>query len=209
MWTQYAGADLSSYTIASWWVLGIMTVFMPIADYERPVTLPLPVSQMSCFRANNISPGSTQVSDLPLQPSTPLDTSQLGNIANSSSPGNTTSTSSAYPVPTAMKMISVGAIVGIIIGVVAVIALIVGAIFFIRRRRARSAGFLPRDMRTSQGDHSDLLDRNGSVEAPHMNIVYEMAAPKQMMELQGRSKPAAVELPAETMYPPQYQASLR
>jgi hypothetical protein len=42
-----------------------------------------------------------------------------------------------------------------------------------------------------------------------MNIVYEMAAPKQMMELQGRSKPAAVELPAETMYPPQYQASLR
>jgi hypothetical protein len=41
-----------------------------------------------------------------------------------------------------------------------------------------------------------------------MNTFYEMPAPKQMMELQGLTKQAPVELPAETTYP-QYKPSLR
>jgi hypothetical protein len=196
MWTQYAGAELAAYTIASWWVLGIMTVFLPIADYARPVTLPVPVSQMSCFRAKTFSPGSDVVVELPPQPSVALNTSSLGTLTNSSSSGNTTAGTQSMPV----KMVSAGAIAGIVIGVVAVLALIGGVVFLLRRKRTGSKGVPTRGTRNSQGDHSDLLDRDASVEAPHMNTLYEMPAPKQMMELQGRSRQAAVELPADSTY---------
>lgn len=86
----------------------VLTVFLPIADVERETTIQTANAALSCPRVTQINEGSLQTPPLP------------------------------EPTPVGGSSLSGGAIAGIVIGVLAAIAIVLGALwfFYFRKRRA-------------------------------------------------------------------------
>jgi hypothetical protein len=189
IWTQIGAADSDTYTLSTWWITGILTVFLPIADYARPVTLPQATAVATCLRANTVEPGSLAPFDAPLP--TPLSTS--------SSPNNGTTSTANGSDGSSSKALSTGGIVGLAIGVCAGLLLIALGAFlcFRKRRRQRQVSAAASSHGSVEMDgKSSLLQHRFPSEAPNLNTFYEMSSHHHAAELPSKSAMAPVELPA-------------
>jgi hypothetical protein len=126
MWSTFEASNPAFYAVMYWQVIPLITTFMPIANSARPVSLSFAQSVMSCLRAKNVNKGSEVPPDAPAP--TP--------VGSSGSSSNTTLISSYSAQNTTNAMLSGGAIAGIAIGAIGGIALVVGLVLFIRKRRA-------------------------------------------------------------------------
>jgi hypothetical protein len=184
IWNQFGTADQATYELGNWWVTGLLTVYLPIADYARPVTLPSPTTIATCLRASNISAGSYVPPDAPAPEDIPVSSSNAG--SNSTFMANT------------VRSPSGGGIAGIAIGIIIGILGVAIAVLLIRRhrlkqRRDSTTGTARTD--SSEMEGKSTLLQSAPAEAPNMNAFYEMSSPQYAAELQDKSFQAPVELP--------------
>jgi hypothetical protein len=204
VWNQFGGADNATYTLGNWWVTALLTTYMPIADYARPVTLPAAVTFATCLRADNVS------ADSYVPPDTPSPTA----LSNAGSPfgtnnNNTSSSANTADVVPMNRGLTGGAIAGIAIGII--IGILIGAAlaFLVFRRRQRkqkerqdSTGTARTASSSAEMEGKSTLLRQAPSEAPNMNAYYEMSSPQYTAELPNKSFQAPVELPAQELYDP-------
>jgi hypothetical protein len=195
VWNQFGAADNASYELGTWWVTGLLTVYLPIADYARPVTLPAPTTLATCLRASNVTAGSW----------VPPNAGQPSDISDTGSGSGFGYTTSANP----NRGLTGGAIAGIVVGIVIGIAVGVALAFLLFRRRQRkhqqrqdSTGTGRTASSSAEMEGRSTLLRTAPSEAPHMNAYYEMSSPQYTAELHNKSFQAPVELPAHTQYDP-------
>ncbi|KAF7194555.1 Carcinoembryonic antigen-related cell adhesion molecule 1 [Pseudocercospora fuligena] len=190
MWSQYGAATQENYYYANYFVAPLITAFMPIADYARPITLASAKSFMTCIRNNRLNPGSEPVPPAPSP--TPIDTS--AGSSNSSSNSTGSATTSPTSGSSSGGGLSGGAIAGIVIGVIAGLALLAGAAFFLLRKRKGS--------RAAEVDGSIGRESKGLVEAPHNASISEMdAASPAAQEMSSSKGWHAAELPGQEGQP--------
>lgn len=195
MWSQFGDGNSLTYTYANWWVMGLITAFMPIADVNRPVTLAFAESSLTCIRSTNVNKGSTPVGAAPA----PTSISTVISSNNGTTSGNATS-STTSAASDAGHSLSGGAIAGIVIGVIAGLALVALAIFSFLHKR-----LLPKNSQTSRNASAELDGSNSLLgseykgtfyEAPGTNTFYEMSTPTHSVELYNTQPP--IELPLDT-----------
>ena len=113
-YTQYTlnNPELSDdwYDILNWLVAPVLLTFMPIANSEARASIGTAKSKMLCVHANTVNPGNDQPGLAPTP--TPVDFSSGG--------------------------LSGGAIAGIVVGIIAVLAIIAGLAFFFWRRKRKT-----------------------------------------------------------------------
>ena len=134
----------------------MMLTFMPVANIKAGNGIAQASSKMSCIRADHVNPGSEAPP--------------------------------AAPKPTAVGGggISDGAIAGIVVGVVAGIALIAGAAFFFwwrkrKARKAKSADTAPTDHPPAYTDAAEKEQPTPVAEAPgDNNLVKELTADTEL-----------------------------
>ncbi|KAI5363944.1 hypothetical protein Slin15195_G095990 [Septoria linicola] len=196
MWTQFGEFSLDTYYLANYFVIPVITAFMPIADSQRQITLNTPKSFMSCGRTSNLTQGSIPI---PAAPAPELVETFVGSngsamAANGTSSNTTDSAQSTQENGDADGgSISGGAIAGIVIGVVLGLAVVGAAVwFFVFRKRKGQTGAAEL---SGYGAIENKETRQNSVEAPNNNSISEMGGTDGGQYQPGWKTSEAVELP--------------
>ncbi|QIW99866.1 hypothetical protein AMS68_005384 [Peltaster fructicola] len=160
----YSDSTYDAVTTAIW---PIFAVFTPPLNTKETAIISTPETDLTCLHINHYNPGSR------VSPAQPAGT-----------PYNTTASATASATATATPSagISGGAIAGIVIGVLAIIFIVLGAIWFFRRRRRATKETEPEAVEIYTKEHK--MDRKYS-EAPSANYVSEMSPDTHKAELPG------------------------
>lgn len=146
-----------------------LIIFLPTANSNAPTYISKTKANLQCLRANNINPGSEKVAAAP------------------------------SPTPLHGNSLSGGAIAGIVIGVLAAVAIVAGAAFFFwrRRRRSKEAQALEPEQKGGDPESPVIAAKDGGEMREQMNVVEiedtpvkELSPDSEVMKAGTEMKPA-------------------
>lgn len=172
----------------------LITVFIPIVDSERPISLGQPKAVLTCLRTNVLNEGSLPVAQL----NETLGTS-ISSAANKTTNGTTVSSpESALPHSSTGKrrVLSASTIASIVVGLVLGLALVVfSTMLLVRWRRSQNLQApttMPKYL--SEMDNTTTIKELGDSARQKGDIVSELDSSKYRSELGTFEEP--LELPA-------------
>ena len=186
--TVFAAADGFSSTLDGT-TTGFTTVSGLITMWAQPITVAYRKADLPLFTTT--APSTSSSTSTTSQSTTTTSTTSQSTTINPSSPSPT-------PTQTPNASLSSGGTAGTVIGAAAVLAVVIGAAIYLRRRRKAPPVGSDAQMRPAPG----YWQRGGSTDnfrpdhAPH-EVRHDMASQQKPIELQGQQRNPFAELPGQ------------